>query len=261
MTDLESITDDLFDEQEALDEVVATLSADDWSRPSPSPGWTVADQIGHLTYFDGTAALAIENADAFRKSVDDLLLAEDGIEEATLFRRLEPDALLEQWRENRRALLDWTATLTDTDRVPWYGPDMSAKSFVTARLMECWAHGTDVVDAVGGRRPPTRRLAHIARLGFITRGWSYINRGEPVPEGEVRVELDAPDGDRWVFGPEDAAATVAGDAEQFCLVVTQRRNLDDTALIVDGALADDWLRKAQAFAGPATDGPGKGERP
>ena len=138
---------------------------------------------------------------------------------------------------------------------------MSAKSFVTARLMECWAHGTDVVDAVGGRRPPTRRLAHIARLGFITRGWSYINRGEPVPEGEVRVELDGPDGDRWVFGPEDAVASVDGDAEQFCLVVTQRRNLDDTALIVDGSLADDWLQKAQAFAGPATDGPGKGERP
>lgn len=261
MTELETLTDDLFDEQEALDEVVAGLSTDDWKRPSPSPGWTVADQIGHLTYFDGTAALAIESTDAFRKSVDDLLLDEDGIEEAALFRRLEPDALLERWRENRRALLDWASTLADTDRVPWYGPDMSAKSFVTARLMECWAHGTDVVDAVGAELPSTRRLAHIARLGFITRGWSYINRGEQVPDGEVRVELDGPEGDRWEFGPEDAAASVSGDAEQFCLVVTQRRNLDDTSLTVDGALADDWLRKAQAFAGPPTDGPAKGERP
>ena len=260
MTDLEALIDDLSDEQEALDDVVAGLSADDWSRPSPSPGWTVGDQIGHLTYFDGTAALAIEDTDAFRKSVDDLFLDEDGIEEATLFRRLEPEAL-ERWREHRRLLLDRAAMLADTDRVPWYGPDMSAKSFITARLMECWAHGTDVADTVGAERPPTRRLAHIARLGFITRGWSYVNRGEPMPEGDVRVVLDGPDGERWEFGPEDAAARVSGDAEQFCLVVTQRRNLDDTSLTVDGAIADDWLRKAQAFAGPPTDGPGRGERP
>ena len=32
---------------------------------------------------------------------------------------------------------------------PWYGPSMSARSFVTARLMETWAHGMDVADALG----------------------------------------------------------------------------------------------------------------
>jgi hypothetical protein len=48
---------------------------------------------------------------------------------------------------------------------------------------------------------------------------------------------------------------VRGPAEDFCLVVTQRRHVDDTALRVAGDVARDWLEKAQAFAGPPTDGP------
>lgn len=135
---------------------------------------------------------------------------------------------------------------------------MGAKSFLTARLMECWAHGQDIVDAVGAARPATDRLRHIAQLGYITRGWTYTNRKLDMPEGEIRVSLDAPSGDRWTWGPEDAAATVAGGAEAFCLVVTQRRHLDDIELDVQGDAAVDWLTKAQAFAGPPTDGPAAG---
>jgi|GEM_PF-6786839 len=75
------------------------------------------------------------------------------------------------------------------------------------------------------------------------------------PEGEIRVHLDAPSGDEWTWGPQDAASSVHGGAEDFCLVVTQRRHLDDTDLTVEGEVARDWLERAQAFAGPATDGP------
>ena len=54
-------------------------------------------------------------------------------------------------------------------RVVWYGPSMGSKSFLTARLMEVWAHGQDILDAVGLKREETDRLHHIAQLGFITR--------------------------------------------------------------------------------------------
>lgn len=261
MTALDDLCDDLHDEQQALDDIVEGLGEKGWSRPTPSPAWSVADQIGHLTYFDGTAALAIENPAAFRASIEELFGAGDRMEELTLFRDLSPNELLERWRTNRQALLDWASTLDESARVPWYGPDMSAKSFLTARLMECWAHGVDVADAVGATRPLTARLQHIARIGHLTRGWTYVNRGESPPDEEVFVELLGPDGATWVFGPNDAAATVRGDAEQFCLVVTQRRHVDDTDLTVDGFAAHDWLSKAQAFAGPATDGPARGSRP
>lgn len=256
MTDLPSIAADLRDEQESLDAVLAGLTPEQWDTPTASPGWTVRDQIGHLTYFDGTATLAISDEARFQASIESLMSSGDRIEAVTLFRELTPQELLAKWRANRAGLLEAAGTLEDGQRVPWYGPSMSAKSFLTARLMECWAHGTDVVDAVDGNRPPTDRLRHVAQIGYITRGWTYANRGEELPPGDVRVELTSPSGtDVWTFGPEGAEGTVRGTAEHFCLVVTQRRHLDDTDLVVEGEIARDWLSKAQAYAGPPTEGP------
>jgi uncharacterized protein (TIGR03084 family) len=117
------------------------------------------------------------------------------------------------------------------------------------------AHGQDVVDTVAGHRRPSDRLRHVAQLGVITRGWSYRNRGLDPPVGEVRVELAAPSGAEWTWGPERCDDIVAGPAEDFCLVVTQRRHVDDTRLAITGTLAREWMERAQAFAGPATDGP------
>ncbi len=260
MTDVHDVATDLQAEQEALDSIVALLAEEQWRLSTPSPGWTVADQIGHLTYYDGAAATAIEDPPAFKESVAELLADTTRIDELTLHRHLSPPDLLETWRATRRRLAAAAATLDDTRRIGWYGPSMGAKSFLTARLMECWAHGQDVVDAIGVRRPATDRLRHIAQLGFITRGWSYANRGLERPTGDVRVELVGPSGDAWRFGADDAVDVVRGPAEDFCLVVTQRRHVDDTTLDVTGPLARDWLARAQAFAGPATDGPAPGTR-
>ena len=168
---------------------------------------------------------------------------------------MTPLELLQAWRTNRLHLAEVSSTLADDDRVVWYGPSMGAKSFLTARLMETWAHGQDIVDTVGASRTPTDRLRHIAQLGYITRGWTYVNRRLEVPEVAVRVELTAPTGGVWRFGPDEAAESVVGPAEDFCLVVTQRRHVDDTDLHVTGEAARDWMLKAQAFAGTPTDGP------
>lgn len=251
------VASDLLAEHDALDRVVALLPAEAWAMPTPSVTWTVADQIGHLTYFDGTATLAITDPDAFAVARDDLVASEDGGATLTLgpCRAMSPVEVLAAWRENRRRLADAAATLADDARVVWYGPSMGAKSFLTARLMETWAHGQDVVDTVGAHRPSTDRLRHIAQLGFITRGWTYVNRGLVPSEAPVFVELVAPSGATWTWGPDDASDRVSGPAEAFCLVVTQRRHVDDTALVVEGASAREWLLYAQAFAGPPTDGP------
>ena len=126
--------------------------------------------------------------------------------------------------------------------------------------METWAHGQDVFDALKLKRTNTDRLRNIAHLGVSTFGWSYINRGMEAPKEQVRVELTAPSGALWTWGPEDAANKVVGPAEDFCLVVAQRRHVDDTNLVVSGDVARDWMLKAQCFAGPATDGPKTGDR-
>lgn len=268
-TALPDLIDDLEAEQEALDTVVAELSDDGWARTTPSEGWTVAHQVAHLTYFDRAAATAITHPAAFAADREELFTAgmagAEEMDRVTIgdFLTLGPSALLATWRGGRSDLLAAARGLSDGDRVEWYGPSMGAKSFVTARLMETWAHGQDVVDALAGdrdvpARPPTDRLRHIAQLGVITRGWSYAVRGATAPEADVRVELDAPSGASWTWGPDDAADRVEGGAEDFCLVVTQRRHVDDTGLHVTGDAATDWMRVAQAFAGGPTEGPAPG---
>lgn len=269
-----AVLDDLLAEHAALDAVVADLSPAQWQLPTPSPRWTVADQIGHLTYFDRTARLAIVDPDAFaeHKATEFPRYADplDG-DAMTLgeFRRLTPPEQLATWRDARAGLADAAGRLNDGDRIEWYGPSMSARSFLTARLMETWAHGQDVVDTISAAtgadphvlRPDTDRLRHVAQLGVITRSWSYVVRGEQPRTEPVRIELTAPSGDTWQWtsgdGEPGAAPTdsITGAAGDFCRVVTQRRHLADTGLVVVGEAALDWMRKAQAFAGAATDGP------
>ena len=260
---LADLLEDLLDEQASLDEIVAPLDDRDWDLPTPSPRWSVTDQIGHLCYFDGAAVQAIRDPEAFsveaRRMMEESLVSETSGDDFTLgeFRTLLVGDRLERWRSNRRRLAAAAGTLGERDRVSWYGPSMGAKSFVTARLMEAWAHGQDVCDTVGAQREPTHRLRHVAQLGYITRAWTYINRGRPPPEADVRVELTAPSTETWTWGDAGAAGddAVRGSALDFCLVVTQRRHVADTGLKVTGEHAADWLSKAQAFAGPPTDGP------
>lgn len=260
--DVSQIRDDLIAEQRALDDVVSPLTDTQWAEATPSPRWTVAHQIAHLAYFDHSAMLAITEPDQFPALAAAMWRAVAGDDEAldtlTLDRYLAMSSaeLLAAWRSDRALLADAAAVLDNDTRVPWYGPSMGAKSFLTARLMECWAHGQDIADAVHVVRTPTDRLRHIVQLGVITRGWSYKNRGLDLPAGDVYVSLTAPSGEAWTYGSE-SAERVTGSANDFCLVVTQRRHLDDTDLEAT-PLARDWLEKAQAFAGPATDGPPAG---
>ncbi len=256
-----SVIADLVAEQQALNDVVAGLADEAWFRPTPSPRWRVFEQIAHLTYFDDMADIAITDPEQFgdrnAEAFEMMASGEFDLDTLTLAwsEGHTPTELLERWRANRAALAAAATTLGEKDRVAWYGPSMGAKSFLTARLMEVWAHGQDVVDAVGGHREPTDRLRHIAQLGVITHKWSYIVRDLDAPQDNVRVSLTAPSGEIWTWHEDAIDSSITGSAEDFCLVVTQRRHVEDTDLVTEGAAARDWMAKAQAFAGSATVGP------
>jgi len=261
MVSVTDIAADLAAEQASLDQIVELLGAEKWRLDTPSPGWCIADQIAHLAYFDHTAALAVTDPPAFAEHRDQFFAADfsspEAIDAFTLAaaRDLLPAELLVHWRAARSELAAAAVLLDDHDRIDWYGPSMSARSFLTARLMEVWAHGQDVADALCIDRPATDRIRHIAQLGFITRGWTYANRGLPMPDTDVRVELTSPSGATWTWGPDDAPSTLVGSALDFVLVTTQRRNPADTDLVTSDASVREWLTMAQTFAGPATDGP------
>lgn len=252
---LASLCDDLVAEQDALDTVLAGLSEPQWSVSTPAEGWDVRDSVSHLAFFDGTAGLAVSDPEAFATHAADLMAGAAGTPDVDLGRSMTPTELYEQWGTGRQRL-DTALRATDPGtRVPWYGPAMSLPSFVTARLMETWAHGQDVVDAVGGRPVVSERLRHVCHIGVGARRYAYLVHGLEDPGTPVRVEALAPSGERWSWGPEDAADRVTGTALDLALVLTQRRHRDDTDLTVVGPVAEQWIFIAQSFAGPA--GPGR----
>jgi uncharacterized protein (TIGR03084 family) len=257
MAGAHAVVADLRAECEALDDLVAALPARAWRTATPAPGWTVAHQIAHLLWTDRVAVVAVTDEAGFAKVLAKAAekpagFVDDGAEELAV---TPPTELLAQWRHERAVLHDELLHVQDGRKLPWFGPPMSAASMATARLMETWAHGLDVADALGVKSPATVRLKSIAHIGVRTRDFAFAINGLPAPPEPFRVELLAPDSSTWSWGPADAAQRVTGSAEDFCLLVTQRRpraQLDVTAV---GPDAQRWLTIAQAFAGPP--GPGR----
>jgi len=256
---MKDICTDLAKEYEELDAIVGALDESGWNVMTPAAGWTVKDQIRHLAYYDERARQAVSEPQAFEQHLADLADNPAGHretleKEGQVFTAAE---LLSRWRQGHRALLDALKPLDRKARLKWYGPPLSAMSFATARIMETWAHGQDVADALGIARVPSDRLRHIAHMGVATFGWSFANRQMKVPESPVRVEIASPSGELWTWGPEQAEDIVRGPAEAFCLVVVQRRNPADTRLVIEGAVARQWMSIAQTYAGQ----PGTGRKP
>jgi uncharacterized protein (TIGR03084 family) len=259
-TTLAGLLADLEAEHLELERLLSPLGEASWGLITPADGWAVRDQVSHLAFFDDAATMAIRDPAAFSALAEAALASGgDPMEEHLVRGRAMVGAdVLAWWRSARRAMVSAAVTLDPRDRVPWFGPPMGALSFVSARLMETWAHGQDVADALGVTRGPTARLRHIAHLGVRARPFSYVVRGLEVPSDPVRVALTGPAGEDWEWDGAATSELVAGPALDFCLVVTQRRNLADTALEVSGPLAAQWMGIAQAFAGPP--GPGRPPR-
>ncbi len=253
---LDALLDDLKAEGDLLWNAVAGLDEDGWRTPTPAAGWDVATQIAHLLWTDEVATVAATDKEAW----DALVL--QAIEDPTGFvdtsalevARLKPAALLARWGAARTALGVALRGLPDGEKMPWFGPPMSAASMATARFMETWAHALDVYAALDIEPEVTDRIRHVTHLGVRTRNYAFSVHGLEAPAEEFRIELTAPSGELWTWGPEDAAQRVTGSAYDFCLLVTQRRHRDDTDLVATGEDAERWLGIAQAFAGPPGEG-------
>jgi uncharacterized protein (TIGR03084 family) len=249
---LPGLLDDLALESADLDDLVAGLSDDGWARPTPAAGWTIAHQIAHLAWTDDQALLAVRSPEEFaaalrRASSGTVDVVDAAAQEGA---KARPGELLSRWRAGRTALASALEEIPDGTRIPWYGTSMSASSMATARLMETWAHGQDVADALDVSRDPSDRLRHVAHLGVRTRDYSFAVNGMAPPREDFRIELVAPSGELWAWGPVEAAQRLTGDGRSFALLVTQRIHRDDAGLVAQGDEVERWLGIAQAFAGP-----------
>jgi len=261
---LEQVLADLAAQGQQLESWVAPLDDASWRRRTPAVGWDIAAHIAHLAWTDEVAVAAASDKRAWDALVLRAIENPSGFVDAEALDGAAAPAteLLQRWRASRPALADALRAYPQGERFPWFGPPMSPTSMATARFMETWAHGLDIAETLGVTVEPTDRIKHVAHIGVRARNFAFANANLEAPTEDFRVELTAPSGELWTWGPESAEQIVRGPAYDFCLRVTQRRHRDDLDLVAVGKDADKWLDVAQAFAGPS--GPGRrpvGRRP
>jgi uncharacterized protein (TIGR03084 family) len=246
---LAELAADLAREQHELQAVCADLSPDEWLSPTAARGWDVRDTIAHLA---DTDEIAIDTIDDGPRSLNRFVTQLASSKDVTLWgvlrgRRRSGGDVLTWWERTSASEVDRLASLESTTRVPW-GLGMGRPAFVTARLMETWAHGLDVRGAVGADAVDTDRLRHIAFLATRALPYAFSFAGRALPPTPLRVELDLPSGARWTHGPPDAPDRITGPASEYCRVFVQRMPLADaTALVATGAGARQALVVARAF--------------
>ena len=257
-TDFAGLIVDLEAEHRSLAGVLASRSID-LDADTPAETWTIRDQLSHLAGFDEAATTSLTDPDGFRSDLARRLEEGDHPIEGyrQLGRSMPGSGVVAWWADANRALLDAAADADPRQRVPWYGPDMSVMSSITARVMETWAHGVDIRDALGVAPEATARLRHVCHIGIGARPFAYAVRELAPPDVAIDVTLRAPDGSTWSWGPGDATDVISGSALGFALLATQRRHVDDTDVVAAGPAAEEWLGIIQAFAGA----PGAGRQP
>ncbi|MBJ7253808.1 MAG: TIGR03084 family protein [Sphingomonadaceae bacterium] len=255
---------DFLDESRALCVLLTPISEAEFETPSQFKGWTINNIIRHLHVWNIAVDLSLQDEAAFGAFVAAMMAGVRGGKlpefEARYLNGLSGHALRNAWIERAGTTADAFARADPKLRLKWVGPDMSALSSITARLMETWAHGQAVYDVLGMERQDTDRIGNIVRLGVNTWGFSWKNRRIEPPGQMPKLRLSAPSGAVWEYGEPCESGMISGSATEFCQVVTQCRNIADTALEVTGEVAHQWMAVAQCFAGPPQDPPAKGIR-
>jgi uncharacterized protein (TIGR03084 family) len=252
-------------EADELRALLVTLQAADWDRPTLFKQWTVNDIVQHLHDGDLMAAASVAGGDPFAAyRAERQALMDSGLTRVQATRQrlgdLTGGRLLERWFATMADLCDKLSVMAPDARLRWAGPDMGVRMFTTARQMETWAHGQAIYDLMGATRAPTDRLRNIVEIGVRTYGWTFANRQQPVPGPAPYVRLTGPSGAVWEWNDRSPDNAVEGQALAFCQVVTQTRNVADTALTVTGEPARAWMNIAQCFAGPPETPPAPGVR-
>ena len=253
---------DFANESAALAELLMPLEDADFERATLFKDWTINNILRHLHVWNIAAARSIDGEYAFGVFMRELMGGERGRSfiayEADYLDGLWGKELLSAWHEQYVVLAAQYAATDPKARLKWVGPDMSALSSVTARLMETWSHAQAIYDLLGVERIDSDRIGNIVRLGVNTYGWTFKNRSEDLPGPMPRLRLTAPSGAIWEYG--DGEGLIEGKATEFCQIVTQCRNSADTQLRVSGPVASRWMAIAQCFAGPPQDPPPPGTR-
>lgn len=260
---MKDIINDLVEEQVVVDNLVNKLTEEQWHTNMTAEivkEWDIKEAIIHIAFFDYAANKLM------RGEAQDLMVISEEAEQdehvrATKFHSMTGAEVLNWWREERTRMVCSFYDKDPKDRIPWApGLPMSAKSLVSARLMELWAHSVDIYDTLGLEPEVTDRIKSTLFLSWQARPNAYRINNLEFPETPIFLELLLPSGEVWMKGDPKANNYIKGSAKDWALVSIRRRNWMDTDLEVVGDEARRYASVVQTFAGWAEKAP-KAKRP
>ncbi|MGB5482878.1 maleylpyruvate isomerase family mycothiol-dependent enzyme, partial [Parasphingorhabdus sp.] len=230
---------DFKDESDTLAAGLAGAGDDLFATVTQFKRWTIEDVIGHLHIWNIAALMTLQDPDGFKQFISDMMGAlKSGkshvdAQYAWLDEHaggIRGKALFDAYCSYYPKLAAAYGAADPEARVAWAGPDMTTRSKIIARQMETWSHGQEIFDILGKERKDGDRIRNIAHLGVTTYGWTFRNRRQEPPAPKPFVQLTAPSGTVWEWNDLQKDNLVRGSAVEFAQVVTQTRNIDDTAL-------------------------------
>lgn len=199
----------LFDEvNEHLLDLLRSLDAQDWHRPTMCSAWDVKDLSAHL--LDSAIRRLSLHRDSYasphlRPGPDGLLpfLNRLNAEWTTASRRLSPPVLIHLLDWAGRECVDFFRTLAPEGSaafpVAWAGEQESANWFDIAReYTERWHHGQQLFEAVERSSPLLSRRLYQPVLETFLRALPFTFRDTGRPDGtSVRVVVRGEAGGEW----------------------------------------------------------------
>lgn len=252
---LHSLVRDLAHEADALDALLVTLTDEQWHTRTPAEGWDVRDSVAHIAIGDEIAFECVTQQRVPKLMQEGLEAILEGDVAAKAFelrmagrgRQMHSSEVHRWWRDGNRALCEALGSVAPDVRLPWGPNRMSPASFVTARIMETWAHGLDCFDGVGATPVDTDRLRHVLVISVRALPYAFMINGVE-PPGAVRVEVTSPSGETWTVGSEGAATVIRGSASDWCRVAVHRdRRGERERLEGTGPDAADVIKHVQAY--------------
>lgn len=200
----------LFEELDALlIELLASLSDDDWRRPTRAGAWDVRSVAGHLVDTALRRLTMVRDGwpreDAVIRSDADLLafvtrLNVDGV---AVYGRLSPPLIIDLLRLASAQLhAHLSSRPLDADAafpVSWAGEVTSPHWFDVAReYTERWHHQAQIREAVGALAPILTQRLYTPVLETFVRAVPHALRHGEAQHGErVRLEIDGVAGGTW----------------------------------------------------------------
>jgi len=209
-------------EWEAIAELCAALSDAEWAAPTDCPGWSVQDNVSHIT---GTERMLLgDPAPEIDVGYVPHVHNEIGrMNELWIAARRpwSPSAVLEEFGEVTAARLAALAATTqaDFDAASWTpaGTDTYGR-YMRIRTLDCWVHEQDIRGAVGRPGHVAGPVVETVLDEFAAAVGFAVAKGGRAPDGSrVLIELTGPAARNWRVQVADRRGRLAesfdGDAE------------------------------------------------